>query len=260
MHMKSRDLFDFILLAALWGASFLFMRVGAPEFGPIALIGLRVLIAAVCLWPLVLIAQRTSASAMRAHAMPLAVVGVSNSALPFTLLAYASLSLTAGFNALVNATVPLWAAVIGVLWLRATMDRARWLGLALGVIGIAILTWGKVDFKPGGSGLAIVAGLVLRVFNALRKEKPRERVTAGRRNGQPDGGGDGAGTADRGVLAERDAERTGLDCLDFVGHFLDSTRLYPLFPLDRFAWWAKSFYSDFFDSCVCSPVGLGFTR
>jgi drug/metabolite transporter (DMT)-like permease len=90
----------------------------------------------------------------------LAVVGVSNSALPFTLLAYASLSLTAGFNALVNATVPLWAAVIGVLWLRATMDRARWLGLALGVIGIAILTWGKVDFKPGGSGLAIVAGLV----------------------------------------------------------------------------------------------------
>jgi drug/metabolite transporter (DMT)-like permease len=160
MHMKSRDLFDFILLAALWGASFLFMRVGAPEFGPIALIGLRVLIAAVCLWPLVLIAQRTSASAMRAHAMPLAVVGVSNSALPFTLLAYASLSLTAGFNALVNATVPLWAAVIGVLWLRATMDRARWLGLALGVIGIAILTWGKVDFKPGGSGLAIVAGLV----------------------------------------------------------------------------------------------------
>ncbi|MGL4233902.1 MAG: EamA family transporter, partial [Casimicrobium sp.] len=50
--MTSRDLFDFILLAALWGASFLFMRVGAPEFGPIALIAMRVLIAALCLWPL----------------------------------------------------------------------------------------------------------------------------------------------------------------------------------------------------------------
>jgi drug/metabolite transporter (DMT)-like permease len=157
--LKPRDLFDFVLLAALWGASFLFMRVGAPEFGPIALIGLRVLIAALCLWPLLWFMQRSATPAMRAHAMPLALVGVSNSALPFTLLAFASLSLTAGFTSLINASVPLWAAVIGLFWLGAKLGQAQWIGLALGVVGMAILTWGKVDFKPGGSGLAIIAGL-----------------------------------------------------------------------------------------------------
>jgi drug/metabolite transporter (DMT)-like permease len=161
--MKSRDLFDFVLLAALWGASFLFMRVGAPEFGPIALMGLRVAIAAICLWPLLLISQRTSTPVMRTHVGSLAVVGVMNSVLPFTLFAYASLSLTAGFNGLMNAATPLWAALIGMLWLRATMGKLQWLGLALGVVGMVILTWGKVDFKPGADhrvSLAIIAGLI----------------------------------------------------------------------------------------------------
>jgi drug/metabolite transporter (DMT)-like permease len=158
--MKPRDLFDFVLLAALWGASFLFMRVGAPEFGPIALIGLRVLIAAVCLWPLLWFMQRGAIGAMRAHTAPLAVVGITNSALPFCLLAFATLSLTAGFTSLINASVPLWAALIGLVWLRAPMNAAQWLGLALGVVGMVILTWGKVDFKPGGSGIAILAGLI----------------------------------------------------------------------------------------------------
>jgi drug/metabolite transporter (DMT)-like permease len=158
--MKPRDLFDFVLLAALWGASFLFMRIGAPEFGPIALIGLRVLIAAICLWPLMGFMQRGAMPEMRAHAMPLAVVGVSNSALPFTLLAFASLSLTAGFTSLINASVPLWAALIGLVWLRASLNNKQWFGLALGIVGMTILTWGKVDFKPGGSGIAIIAGLI----------------------------------------------------------------------------------------------------
>lgn len=158
--MTRRDLVDFVLLAALWGASFLFMRVGAPEFGPISLIGLRVLIAAMCLWLLICLTQPDALRAMRAHMMPLAVVGFTNSALPFCLLAFATLSLTAGFTSLINASVPLWAALLGLLWLRTSMNRAQWLGLALGVAGMVILTWGKVDFKPGGSGVAILAGLV----------------------------------------------------------------------------------------------------
>lgn len=158
--MSLRDAVDFVLLAALWGASFLFMRVGAPEFGPIALIGLRVLIAAICLWPMLLFTQRATIAALRANAKPLAVVGVANSALPFCLLAYASLALTAGFTSLINASVPLWAALVGLIWLRTSLNLAQWLGLAFGAFGMVVLTWGKVDFKPGGSGLAIIAGLI----------------------------------------------------------------------------------------------------
>ncbi|MBP6529955.1 MAG: DMT family transporter [Burkholderiales bacterium] len=156
--MTRRDAFDFVLLAAIWGASFLFMRIGAREFGPFALIGLRSGIAALCLLPLVF--MRDGLAPTLAAARPLAVVGITNAAIPFTLLGYAALSLTAGFSSLINAGTPLWAAVIGLVWLNATLTKPQWLGLALGVLGMVVLTWGKVDFKPGGSGLAVVAGIV----------------------------------------------------------------------------------------------------
>ncbi len=156
--MKLSDLIDFILLSALWGGSFLFMRVGAPEFGAFALIGLRMGIAACCLLPLFL--MREGSAPLIANARSVAVVGIVNGVIPFTLLAYASISLTAGFTSLINATTPLWTAAVGIVWLRAKLSRLQWLGLGMGVVGMVVLTWGKVDFKPGGSGLAIVAGLV----------------------------------------------------------------------------------------------------
>ena len=136
--MSRRDVVDFVLLAAIWGASFLFMRVGAPEFGPFALIGLRSGIAALCLLPLALL--REGNTQMFSHLRELAVVGVVNAAIPFTLLAYAAISLTAGFTALINATTPLWAAVVGLFWLNAKLSKPQWVGLALGVVGMVILT------------------------------------------------------------------------------------------------------------------------
>ena len=156
--MNGRDIFDFVLLAAIWGASFLFIRVAAPEFGPVALIGLRSGIAALCLLPLVW--MRRDIAQLTRHWRELTVVGIINAVIPFTLLAYAALSLSTGFSALLNASTSLWAALVGLVWIRATMTRLQWTGIALGVFGIVILTWGNVDFKPGGSGLAVVAGLV----------------------------------------------------------------------------------------------------
>ena len=93
--MKTRDLTDLVLLGALWGASFLFMRVAAPAFGPVALIALRVALAAVVLMPLALAAGH--GPELRRRAGAIAWVGVTNSAVPFVLFAFATLSLTAGF-------------------------------------------------------------------------------------------------------------------------------------------------------------------
>jgi drug/metabolite transporter (DMT)-like permease len=157
--MSSRTLFDFLLLAALWGASFLFMRVGVPEFGPFAMMGVRVGLAAVCLWCLVLATRREVLPAVRSHAGALALVGLLNSAIPFVLLSYATLSLTSGFTALINATTAFWTTLIGVAIFAQRLTRAQLLGLVIGVAGLFVLTWGKVDFKPGGSGLAVAAGL-----------------------------------------------------------------------------------------------------
>ncbi len=155
--MSRNDVIDFVLLSSIWGVSFLFMRIAVPEFGPFALIGIRCGLAAICLLPLVL--MREGSAQMLAHVRELTVLGFVNAFIPFTLLAYAALSLTTGFAALINATTPLWAGVVGLLWLNAKLTRLQWVGLALGVVGMTVLTWGKVDFKPGGSGLAIVAGL-----------------------------------------------------------------------------------------------------
>ena len=139
--MKARDLTDLLLLAALWGASFLFMRIAVPQFGPVPLVAVRVAIAALALLPL--LARRNELRQLRTHAPRLALLGALNSALPFVLLSYATLTVTAGFAAILNATTPLWTAVLGWLWLRTRITRAQWLGLALGLLGVTVLVWGK---------------------------------------------------------------------------------------------------------------------
>jgi drug/metabolite transporter (DMT)-like permease len=172
--MKPRDLLDLLLLAALWGGSFLFMRVAASEFGPLALIELRVGVAAVFL--LVVLAARGRLGLLRAHAAPMAVVGVINSALPFSLLAYATLSVTAGFASILNATSPLWGAIVAWVWLRERLTPWRIAGLAIGFAGVLLLAWGKVSFKPGGTGLAILAALIATLSYGIAASYTKRRL------------------------------------------------------------------------------------
>lgn len=150
--MQTRDLVDLILLAAIWGASFLFMRHAAPAFGPFALVEVRVAVAVVFL--LALLAWRRQLPALRAHALSTGLVGVLSSAIPFVLLTYALLTLTAGFTSILNATTPMWTALIARLWLRERITAVQWLGLTIGLAGVAVLSWGKVDFRPGATGFA----------------------------------------------------------------------------------------------------------
>jgi len=154
--MRRRDAADLLLLAALWGASFLFMRIAAPAFGPLALVELRVAIAAICLG--VWLAWRRELHLLRAQPLRLAALGVLNSALPFALLAFATLHLTAGFTAILNATVPLWTAIIAWLWLGHAIRPPQWVGLAAGLAGVAVLVWGKAGFAaPDAQRSALLA-------------------------------------------------------------------------------------------------------
>ncbi|QNM94699.1 DMT family transporter [Chitinimonas koreensis] len=172
--MKPSDLAELILLAALWGASFLFMRVAAPAFGPVALIFVRVALATLCLLPVLL--WRREAGAIRRHALPLAVVGLLNSALPFCLFAWATLSLSAGFTAVLNATTPLWSALVAYLWLRSPLPATRVAGLAIGFVGVVVLVWGKVSFKPGGDGFAIVAALAATLSYGIAANYTKQKL------------------------------------------------------------------------------------
>ncbi len=151
------NLLELFALGAIWGASFLFMRIGAPEFGPIPLIALRVAIGALILLPVV--RQAGALKQIRQYIWPLCIVGVTNSAIPFTLFAYSTLSMGAGFSSILNATTPLWGALIGYTWKNIPLTRAQAVGLLLGVIGVVLLVWGKLAVSVQGIWPAILASL-----------------------------------------------------------------------------------------------------
>lgn len=155
--MKPNDLAELVALAAIWGASFLFMRLGAGEFGPVALAAVRVAGAALVLMPL--LHWRGQMGELRRHWRAIFVVGATNSALPFLFFSYAALSISAGLSSIFNASTPLWGALIAWAWLRDRPTLARTLGLAIGFAGVIGLAWEKASFKPGGSGWAVVACL-----------------------------------------------------------------------------------------------------
>lgn len=141
---------EFILLAAIWGSSFMFMRLGAVELGALPTAGLRVGIAAVFLLPILLL--RGHGPALRQHWKLTFVVGILNSAIPFACFTYALLSITTGLSSILNATVPLFGAVIAWLWLKDRPNGSRILGLLIGFLGVALLAWNKASFKPDASG------------------------------------------------------------------------------------------------------------
>lgn len=147
---------EFVLLAALWGSSFLFMRLGAAEFGPLPTAGLRVGMATVFLMPLML--ARGHGPALRQHMGPVLLAGVINSAIPFALFSYAVLHIATGLTSVLNATVPLFGALVAWLWLGDRPGATRWLGTVIGFLGVALLAWDEASFATG-SGWAVLACL-----------------------------------------------------------------------------------------------------
>lgn len=156
--MPLASVIDFLLLAAIWGSSFLFMRLAVVDLGPLPTAAARVAVAAVFLLPLVWL--RGLGGELRRHWKPVFVIGVLNSGLPFALFSFALLTLSTGLAGILNATVPLFGAVVAWLWLRDRPTGSRALGLALGFAGIVLLAWDQAGFKPDATGIAPVWGVL----------------------------------------------------------------------------------------------------
>jgi drug/metabolite transporter (DMT)-like permease len=156
--MKPRDVAELILLAALWGASFLFTRIGAGQFGAIALSGLRVAGAALVLLPVLV--YRRELAAMLSHWRPIVAVGVVNSALPFLGFSYAALTMNAGLSSIFNSASPLFAALIAWLWLKDRLGAGRVAGLLIGFAGVVGLVWSSAGIAPGPAGGAPLPALL----------------------------------------------------------------------------------------------------
>ena len=140
------------MLGALWGSSFLFMRFTVLEFGAVATAAGRVAVAAAFLLPIVVV--KGLLPELQKHWKKVFLMGIFNSAIPFACFAFALLSITTGLSAILNATVPMFGALIAWIWLKDKPALPRVVGIVIGFTGIALLAWDKASFKPDASGLA----------------------------------------------------------------------------------------------------------
>jgi drug/metabolite transporter (DMT)-like permease len=169
--MNTANLLRLILLAAIWGGSFLFMRISAPVLGPAVLIEFRVLFAALFLAAVgVVLKKRLD---LRANWKHYFILGFFNSALPFLLFAFGARTLTASVLSVLNATAPMWGALVGAAWTRQPIGVRTALGLVLGTAGVALLVgFDHVSSKPG-AGIAVVAALTAALSYGVASQYAR---------------------------------------------------------------------------------------
>ncbi|HQZ79796.1 MAG TPA: DMT family transporter [Steroidobacteraceae bacterium] len=152
--MRTRDLSDMLLLGAIWGGAFVLMRIASPVFGATALAGVRI---AVALLVLVLFLRHWQA--LREQPLALLALGAINTAVPFSLFAYAMLSITSGLAALLNATTPMFGALIAWAWLGERLTIWRVTGIVIAFGGVAWLVHGAIGTLGAGAVPGVVAAL-----------------------------------------------------------------------------------------------------
>lgn len=163
--MKQGDIGRLLLLAAIWGASFLFMRIATPVFGSLNTAFLRVLFGFIGLVALLLIWRMRFS--FNGKALPAMLLGVLNSAVPFTMYCLAAKSLPAGYSAILNATTPMMGVLIGGLLFSEAFTLRKLAGVVLGLVGIVLLTTTGSLILTHESLLGIAACLVATACYAL---------------------------------------------------------------------------------------------
>ena len=157
--MDVSDRLSLTALAVLWSGGFLFVRIAAPAFGPVALVDIRVLVAGLIL--LVCVAVRGNVPPFWRRWRVYLVLGALNVAFPFTLIAWAALTAPASLAAIIMATVPLFSAPIAAVWLRERISGRQMAGLLVGFVGVAgLIGLGPIPVTPalGGAVGALLAG------------------------------------------------------------------------------------------------------
>ncbi|GJM11943.1 MAG: multidrug DMT transporter permease [Pseudohongiella sp.] len=169
MHPSNPALEDYlvlILLSAIWGASFLFLRIASPAFGPFFLIEMRVASALLVLLPVCFILGKQQE--IVANWRPILLLSLCNMSIPFCLLAYAALSIGAGFASIINATVPFFTAILAYTLWGQRLSLVAIVGMVIGFFGVVLLMLEYTGSDlASGSMLAVGAGILGSAFYGL---------------------------------------------------------------------------------------------
>jgi len=163
--MRPADVARLVALAAIWGASFIFLRTLAPVLGPVLTAASRVLIAGATLVAYLRV-TRVDAQ-LRRDWRTFAVVGVVNSALPFLLYAFAAVHIPASYSVILNTATPLFAALLSAVWLDEPLTALRGAGLVLGAAGVALVAGAGPVVPDAMLGWSVAACLGAALCYAL---------------------------------------------------------------------------------------------
>jgi drug/metabolite transporter (DMT)-like permease len=175
-----------LALGAIWGASFMFIKVGGEEMEPFFLVEVRLALASLTLL-LLGATQRGTFAAMRAHWKPLLVMGLINCALPYTLITWGEVYISSGLAAIYNACAPLWAAALGLVWSWGErLSPTRLVGLLVGLLGVGLIVSGNLQGGEGvmyllGQGAVLLAALSYAVSGIYGRHRLKDvpvRVSA----------------------------------------------------------------------------------
>jgi drug/metabolite transporter (DMT)-like permease len=193
--MTTANMLRLVALAAIWGASFIFFRIIAPVLGAIWTAEFRVLIAGIALLAYALISR--SNLQIRKYGLWYAIIGVLNSGIPFALIAFAQLKLTASMAAILNATTPMWSLIIGVVAFQLPFTIWKALGLVLGILGVGVLV-GWSPLEPGlQTTLSVIAMLTATLCYGIAINMTRAKL----QNAPPLGSAVGSQFASSALLA-----------------------------------------------------------
>jgi drug/metabolite transporter (DMT)-like permease len=162
-----------LFLGAVWGGAYLFLRIAAPQVGPLWAAEIRIGLAALIL---VAIAGRRTWAAARGRVLPFVVVGAAFSAIPFSLISFASLTLPAGFGALLNASTPIFTALVSAAWIGHRLTGRVIAGMVVGVLAVFVLVgWSPLPLGVG-TLVAVAAALAASVSYAFAGTFVRRRL------------------------------------------------------------------------------------
>ena len=177
---------ELVLLSAVWGSSFLFLRIAAPAMGPFFLVEMRVLSGLVVMLPMCFLLGKWPE--FRKNWKPIFIIGLINMAVPFCFFSYAAINISAGLLSILNATVPFFTALIGfAVWGRKLSILAI-LGTALGFLGVVVLVLdpaaiaaGNMDLLAAASALfaCVLYGLALNIVSQKLSHVSGLAITTG---------------------------------------------------------------------------------
>ena len=156
--MELKNWILLILLGAVWGSAFMFIKISADDFGPILLVNLRLLLAGALFLPFLL--QKKYLAYFKSHFSGILILGIFSNAFPFTMFSYASLGATSNMLGTLNGTTAFMTMVVAYFWLKESITPKQIFGIILGFLGILVLVNpANGSATLGASGFALVGAL-----------------------------------------------------------------------------------------------------